>query len=818
MSRLASGEVFTIDEKLSEVGKDRLAIIISKEGVVQLCDGGSESGVQSSFASDIMGKNLIAMTASEDANLFSDAMMRASHGVCSHNLTTKLSCHESRVEMDFFPSSNNFTVVLLSALSNHFVADVQHSERGSLCSNEVFALNHKLHNLNTEIRYLKDFRDSATLPMYSVGPNSTICWANKAMLDMMGYGDARHEYIGSNASLHHVNQSLYNTMLMNVLEGETLNDFTCNLRRRDGDVINVTYNSNAKFDSDGNFMYSRCIVQNMTEHNKLRIERDEMEKKKLESELNEKEAIAASKTKSDFLAVMSHEIRTPINGVLGAASLLSITVLNDEQRDYVNTITDSADILLSLIHNILDISKIEKGKFEMDRIPLRLVDLVRKCTDMMRNRASEKGLTVVTKISPALDDPNSWHKGDPTRLNQVLLNFLSNAVKFTHSGSVQCKLVKLSKDKLNPIVTVHEGYESGDSARLVMSNEEVVGDDVVRRGGGGSHIKGLLSNARPNPSFGANSCASGSSGHGYDIVRLEVTDTGCGIADCSKLFSPFVQANKSVHQKYGGTGLGLNISKKIVEMMHGRVGINSTEGVGTTVWAEIPLRRAPVPRKGPDFVPSSTSPLPTKIQHVLRTSLDSASPGGKVRRVSRPSYGEAAKLVKILIAEDNKVNQKVLKRMLETLGYTDISVSWNGQEAVDAVKDSWEKYLVNPTAGRFDIVLMDCLMPVMNGWSATEAIRNLEDEYLTRAEALSGESPTYLEAQPTIVLALTANATEEDKTRCSECGMDGFYVKPITRDGLNSMMLYWVSKLFADASSQPSSENNSPRDREGVWE
>jgi CheY-like chemotaxis protein len=174
--------------------------------------------------------------------------------------------------------------------------------------------------------------------------------------------------------------------------------------------------------------------------------------------------------------------------------------------------------------------------------------------------------------------------------------------------------------------------------------------------------------------------------------------------------------------------------------------------------------------------------------------------------------------VKILIAEDNKVNQKVLKRMLETLGYTDISVSWNGQEAVDAVKDSWEKYLVNPTAGRFDIVLMDCLMPVMNGWSATEAIRNLEDEYLTRAEALSGESPTYLEAQPTIVLALTANATEEDKSRCSKCGMDGFYVKPITRDGLNSMMLYWVSKLFADASSQPSSENNSPRDREGVWE
>jgi CheY-like chemotaxis protein len=169
------------------------------------------------------------------------------------------------------------------------------------------------------------------------------------------------------------------------------------------------------------------------------------------------------------------------------------------------------------------------------------------------------------------------------------------------------------------------------------------------------------------------------------------------------------------------------------------------------------------------------------------------------------------KRVRILIAEDNLVNQKVLKKILQTLGYSDITVTCNGQEAVDAIKASWDKYLVSPTEGRFDIVLMDCLMPVMDGWSATKAIRSLEAEYLSRAEFQALESPVYLEAQPTIILALTANATLEDKNMCSECGMDDFYIKPMPRDGVNAMMLQWISKLFADSASDSSSGNNSPR-------
>jgi CheY-like chemotaxis protein len=152
--------------------------------------------------------------------------------------------------------------------------------------------------------------------------------------------------------------------------------------------------------------------------------------------------------------------------------------------------------------------------------------------------------------------------------------------------------------------------------------------------------------------------------------------------------------------------------------------------------------------------------------------------------------------VRILIAEDNKVNQKVLKRMLETLGYADITVTNNGQEAVEAYKNAWEGYLADSSCGRFDIVLMDCLMPVMDGWLATEVIRSIESHFLQMAAVQAVDSPIYYEAQPTIVLALTANATAEDKERCRKCGMDEFYTKPMSRDGLNAMMLLWVSKLF----------------------
>jgi CheY-like chemotaxis protein len=450
--------------------------------------------------------------------------------------------------------------------------------------------------------------------------------------------------------------------------------------------------------------------------------------------------------------------------------------LNEEQRDYVNTITDSADILLSLISNILDISKIESGKLELEKVPLRLADMVRKCADMMKYRATEKGFTITTDIDNDLNDSSIWHHGDPTRINQVLLNFMSNAVKFTHSGGVQCKLMKLCST-MRPNRQCDNNIDT-TSSRSFSSN--------------GSTVSLRETSFTRCPNVPLSPVAN------YDWLRLEIIDSGCGIADTSMLFAPFVQANKSVHGKYGGTGLGLNISKMIVELMRGRVGITSSEGVGTTVWAEIPLRRASTPRKGPDLM---KSPVMDNISKLASTTGSTGT--------------ELSKRVRILIAEDNLVNQKVLKKLLETLGYTDITVTSNGQEAVDAVKESWGKYLIDPSSGRFDIILMDCLMPVMDGWEATETIRTIEAKYLEEAESKADDFPLFLDARPTIILALTANATSEDKLRCNECGMDDHYIKPLPRDGLNAMMLHWVAKLFADSvSGSTNSSCHSPRNSE----
>jgi signal transduction histidine kinase/DNA-binding NarL/FixJ family response regulator len=468
----------------------------------------------------------------------------------------------------------------------------------------------------------------------------------------------------------------------------------------------------------------------------------------------DKVAIVASKTKSEFLAVMSHELRTPINGIVGATSLLGISTLTEEQRDYVDTITDSADILMSLVSNILDISKIESGKFKLDKVPLRLVDEVTKCTDGMKYRASEKELIVTTSIDVSLKDPNIWHRGDPTRISQVLHNFLSNAVKFTQSGNIACNLTKLSSDGAFDNSIINENR-----------------DDCRRASSASSCSTSVCSNS-----------GNSSSSSQYDLIRLEVIDTGCGVADSSKLFVPFVQANDLVHKTYGGPGLGLSVSKTIIDMMHGQIGMSSVEGVGTTVWAEFPLRRVSAPKKVRDFEA-------VDVMQMIRSHSSESKPCCDVASI--------ASKVRILIAEDNKVNQKVLKRMLETLGYTDITITNNGQEAVDAFKATWENYLVNPRSGRFDIVLMDCLMPVMDGWTATEAMRRLETDYL---EGLKYPEVFSNEIHPTVILALTANATEDDKQRCTNCGMDDFYTKPMPRDGLNAMMLRWISRLFTDGS------------------
>lgn len=791
LAEMPTGEVYSIDKVIpNPLTEESLHIlqIIANGDITRVYSSRAATPSNYQKKEDIVGQNILRLVEPSDANSVSEALASASFGKCSYNVAAKIINSGDDVMMDVFPCSNGHgqAVVLvtsLSAVESLSVYSGNDENNGTdnkgidvrsqldLAQMHSYSICRRLCDLGTEVKYLQDYRDNSVLPMRTIGPGGIIMWANHAMLKMMGYSDDPSGYVGSNDDVHHVDKSVAMDLAMTVLRGGSIIDRSVDLIRKDGEIINVIFNGNAKFDANGVFSHTRCTIIDFTERIRLQNAVVELEKCKVEAEAAERAAITASRTKSQFLAVMSHEIRTPINGVIGASSLLSTSTLNDEQVDYVNIISDSAGILLSLVNNILDISKIEQGKFELDEVPLRLADHVRKCATVIKNRADEKGISLTTSIDKELDGPDVWFHCDPTRLNQVLLNFLSNAVKFTRTGGVACKLIKLPPVERCSAVSSHS-----------LGGKETVSN-------------GIISHFSPSSTVGSISVVETHS----DLIRLEITDTGCGIADCSILFAAFVQASKSVQQEYGGTGLGLNISKTIIEMMHGRVGIESIVGVGTTVWAEIPMRRAPIPRKGPLTFNSLQRGL-----HQSTSSTDVVGMRPMIKKCNSGSIDESNK-VRILIAEDNSVNQKVLKRMLETIGYSDITIAWNGKEAVDSVVESWDGYLACSSSSAavvslFDIVLMDCMMPEMDGWEATREIRKLEKDMLSKAATLSGDSPGYSNVKPTVVIALTANATEEDKIKCNEAGMDDFYVKPMNIDGVQAMMLHWVSKLFSDSS------------------
>jgi signal transduction histidine kinase/CheY-like chemotaxis protein/HPt (histidine-containing phosphotransfer) domain-containing protein len=359
-------------------------------------------------------------------------------------------------------------------------------------------------------------------------------------------------------------------------------------------------------------------------------------------------AEAAARVKSDFLATMSHEIRTPLNGILGMASLLRQTPLSADQAEYAETITNCGDALLSVINDILDVSKLEAGKLEIAPVAFDVARLAAASLRVVASAAKAKGLTLRVDVSPGLP---SFVTGDEQRIRQVLLNLLGNSVKFTAHGSIALRVA-------------------------------------------------------PAP------------GAGPQRVRFEVADTGIGIPEAAKdrLFKPFSQVDASINRRFGGTGLGLNICKQLVEAMNGAIGVTTTEGKGSTFWFELPLPAAAAPAIA-DAAFSSTG---------ARISL------------------------RVLVVEDMVVNQKVARKMLESLGHmTDIAAT--GEDALDKVKSAI-----------YDLIFMDMQMPRMNGLEATAAIRALGDWH--------GTVP---------IIAMTANAFESDRQACLAAGMNDFVAKPI---------------------------------------
>jgi signal transduction histidine kinase/CheY-like chemotaxis protein/HPt (histidine-containing phosphotransfer) domain-containing protein len=365
-------------------------------------------------------------------------------------------------------------------------------------------------------------------------------------------------------------------------------------------------------------------------------------------------AESANRAKSEFLANMSHEIRTPLNGILGMAELLRTTALSSEQRDYVELVRQSAEALLRLLNDVLDLSKIEAGMLHFEQIDFSLRDCVESAVKLLGVRAADRRLELTCRIAPDVPDEL---RGDPGRLRQIIVNLVGNAIKFTEQGEVVAEVAR-------------EACEDG------------VADGPVR-------------------------------------LLFSVRDTGIGIPHDMQhvVFDAFVQADSSASRRHGGTGLGLSISSRLVRLMGGRIWLESEPGEGTTVFFTA------------EFEPAS-GPLP-----VPDADLGPTRAGG----------------LGVLVAEDGRINQKVVQGMLEKLGHR-VTLAKNGREALAALGQE-----------RFDVVLMDIHMPELDGYQTTAAIRASDDP-------LVRELP---------IIALTADAMQDDRQRCLDSGMDAYLAKPL---------------------------------------
>ncbi|MFQ5442884.1 MAG: nitrate- and nitrite sensing domain-containing protein [Thermodesulfobacteriota bacterium] len=537
-----------------------------------------------------------------------------------------------------------------------------------------------------------------------------------------------------------------------------------------------------------------------------------LEERQRELEEARLSAEAANRAKSEFLANMSHEVRTPMNGVIGMTGLLLDTDLSDEQREFAEAIRSSGDALLTIINEILDFSKIEAGKLDMEILDFDLRSMVEDIGDLLGFRAQAKGLEFVLNINPEVP---ALLRGDPGRLRQIILNLTGNAIKFTEKGEV----------------VIDVGLEREDCERA--------------------------------------------------LIRIEVRDTGIGIPPdrVDFLFTPFTQADASTTRRFGGTGLGLTISKKLVEMMGGRIGAGESDGGGSVFWFTVDLEKQPHPgvmeevsqvdirgvrvlvvddnetnrsvlrniltswgcdcgeasdgrgaleklaeaarQEKPYSIAVVDMQMPVMdgetlgrmikgdplVRNTLLVMMTSIGQRGDARRFEEAGFSvyltkpvkqsrfydclvtllgvskrfaerrhiitrhtikeNMRRRMRILLAEDNVINQKVALRILEKLGYRADAVA-NGREALKALETI-----------PYDLVLMDCQMPEMDGYEATRIIR-------------AQDSAVANHGVP--VIAMTANALKGDRERCIEAGMNDYTSKPVAPGALAEVIEKWLKK------------------------
>ncbi len=501
---------------------------------------------------------------------------------------------------------------------------------------------------------------------------------NKALVEILGYKDeADLMGIDIRKNLYKYPQERSN-LFKKLQENGIIKNERVTLKRKDGSEIIVRLNDRIVSDDESG-IYFEGNMQNITEQVVAEQQREKAEQalrnEKIKSDNLAKEATHSSIVKSQFLANMSHEIRTPMNGIIGYLSLIELKAYENESemKQFVNSAKTSAESLLDIINDLLDLSKIEAGKMELANMDFNFSDIIDESISIILTKAKEKKLYITREFS---EDSPLLLKGDSKRIRQIFNNLLSNAVKFTETGGV----------------------------KICVRNRIINKDEC--------------------------------------FIEVCVEDTGIGIPEnkIKTLFKPFSQVDSANTKKYGGTGLGLVISKEFINMMGGDIWIESKYRQGTKIFVTMKLKM----QKQQIFINAKESLKNYDLQPEVKKPV-----------VKFDNIKEKRAKYKILLAEDNLINQKVAIRMLNDAGFICESVN-DGRKAVDAV--------IN---GNFNLILMDVQMPEMDGFEATEAIRKLNNN--------KNNIP---------IIAITAHALLGDKEKCLNAGMNDYVTKPIIAENL----------------------------------